>query len=422
MIIAVLNIAFLLFLAFFIWRREQSPHKNFFWPALTVKLAAGIVLGLLYKYYYADAADTFDFFRQSVPYVLRAEENFTSYLKFLWHYDDILNPRVIFFTKMLSVVNLLTNNNYWISSLYFSFASFAGAWWLTKRVVQLIPGSSGVAAISFLFFPSVVFWSSGIVKESLAMAALFYLASVFILLWMRRQVSLQEWLLLLLSVWVLWSLKYYYMAVFFPVAFAAISTRFILSHVKFQSLGAKLFIWLMVFSAPVIGVLFLKPNFHPDELFNVIVTNYTFSVENSDPEKVIHYNHLEPTITSLLLNAPWAAVSGLFRPFIFEASTFFQIVISTENLLMLVLFVTAMWRIRKMIDSPNRLITLSLLMYILSLSAFLALSAPNFGTLVRYRVGFYPFFVFLMLNGNILLEKLNHLLQRSSLNFVRKGS
>jgi hypothetical protein len=36
------------------------------------------------------------------------------------------------------------------------------------------------AALAFLFFPSVVFWSSGLVKETLALAGIFWMSTIFL--------------------------------------------------------------------------------------------------------------------------------------------------------------------------------------------------------------------------------------------------
>jgi hypothetical protein len=47
------------------------------------------------------------------------------------------------------------------------------------------------------------------------------------------------------------------------------------------------------------------------------------------------------------------------------------------------------------------------------LAIFLALSTPNFGTLSRYKIGFFPFLVFLTLYKNPLLGKIMQFTQRS---------
>src|SRR3990170_8117515 len=86
--IAVLNIGFLAFISYWIWRKEEPPLQQFFWPALLVKLTAGICLGLIYTYYYT-VGDTFNYFEDGVKLANLARTDVGSYLKFLSSGDDL---------------------------------------------------------------------------------------------------------------------------------------------------------------------------------------------------------------------------------------------------------------------------------------------------------------------------------------------
>ena len=58
------HLSVIFFLSSWVWRRQLPDVKPFFWPALLLKLVAGIGLGLLYKYHYA-VGDTFSFFEDA---------------------------------------------------------------------------------------------------------------------------------------------------------------------------------------------------------------------------------------------------------------------------------------------------------------------------------------------------------------------
>ncbi|MDH5251600.1 MAG: hypothetical protein OEW40_21575, partial [Cyclobacteriaceae bacterium] len=62
---ALVNIGFLLFIAYQVWRRDQSPVRKVYWPALLTKLIAGICVGLVYTYYYS-TGDTIGYFDDGV--------------------------------------------------------------------------------------------------------------------------------------------------------------------------------------------------------------------------------------------------------------------------------------------------------------------------------------------------------------------
>lgn len=419
----LINIGFLFFVSFKLWQRQERLIRSLFWPALTVKLVAGICVGLVYTHYYT-VGDTFVYFSDGQKLAALARHDLPKYIQFLWSGDDsfqvwdslhLLQTRALFMAKLTSVVNLISHDNYWITSFYFSFVSFLGAWMVVKIIVRLDPSLKHAAAIAFLFFPSAVFWSSGLIKESLAMASVFVLTFYVVKGWMREFPGVYEWILIFLAAWLVWSLKYYFLVVFIPVAAACLGVRlFFPERLKQKSWWGSIALWSVIFILPILAVSFIRPNFYPDRFLHVIISNYKEFHAISAPDDLIYYHNLKPTIMGILSNAPWALFSGLYRPLTWEAGTLFKLIISVENTVLLILSCAALVKIRKMILSPSRMLLFSILAYVVMLSVFLALSTPNFGTLSRYRVGFLPFFFLLISIENPLVRWLSGLRQRSS--------
>jgi hypothetical protein len=404
------HIALIVALAWGIWKKQTSL-KKFFWPALSVKLIAGICLGLLYTYYYS-VADTFDYFRDASKLASLAMKDFSSYLDLLFfntHLESLQlvfdQPRAVFLTKITSVFSILTNNNYWIIGAYLSLISFWGAWYLVQAINRYIPSVGFAAVVAFLFLPSAVFWSSGLLKESLALAGLFYLSAIFLRIWFSEKPSVPEWLLAAVSLLVLWQLKYYYAAVFLPVICTSVLYKFLIRK-RFQSSIPEVAVWLGILILPLVLISFLHPNFYPHRLLDVILTNHAAYREFSAPEDLVHFHNLRPTPLSLLKNAPWALFSGLFRPLVWETSAVIQIPPGIENTFVLLLFLAASVRFKKYFTSPHRVLILTLTVYVVMLCIFITFSAPNFGTLSRYRSGYFSFFVFIILCSNPLVQYL----------------
>jgi len=407
MIIYGVHLFAILLLCYWWWGKQESL-RPYFWPALIIKLSAGIGLGLLYKYYYS-VGDTFSFFDDGARLSNYFWKDPIGYANFLgtsdelnpiWNLLDYKQPRSLFLVKVVSVVNIFTANNYWITSLYFSLASFAASFWLVQKITLAFPGSKLAGAIAFLFFPSVVFWSSGVIKESLATAGLFVLSGLCITLLTNRKVMWWEWLLAALALPVVWNLKYYWIAVFIPVA---VTTIIVHLTTKRLSMNFKLMIWATSFAVLCMMVTLVHPNFYLENFLNVLVENYKEFIRISPADDVVHYS-LEPTWWSVFLNSPLALLSGLFRPFIWEATNLLQIFVAIENLFIFGLFAFSLARIKIFLASSNRLLIVSTLAYILILCLFLSLSTPNLGTLARYKVGFQPFFIFMLLADSPLIN------------------
>lgn len=398
--LAAVNIILLVAITAWIWKRDTSPLRKFYWPALLMKCVAGIALGIIYSTYY-ESSDTFTFFKLATDQAEFARTDFGGYLKFLFREREgyfLGEHRTIFYTKITSVLALLTGDHYWIVSIYYSLISFFAAWYLTNTLARLFPEYKIAACIAFLFFPSVVFWSSGVIKESLAMAGMYFLTALFLKLWVRERISILVIVLAILCAIIIFNLKYYYLAAFIPITLASLVARGLSSKFGIKRFAGQALLWLAILIVGFIAVTFLHPNFSPSKILQVVTYNNKIFMDACTPDDVIHFYKLEPTWSSMFINAPWAFVSGLFRPFVWESNTIFKFVTGLENLVLLILAVLSISSLKRAMLSTNRLLILATILYTGVLSIFLALSTPNFGTLARYGVGYLPFVVLLLFN------------------------
>jgi hypothetical protein len=246
----------------------------------------------------------------------------------------------------------------------------------------------------------VVFWSSGIIKESFALAGLYLTAGVWLKGMIREKTHFWEYLAAVAGLWVVWNLKYYWAAVFLPVAAISIVTQTYRTRVNPIT---GLVIWPLLVVIIAVAVQFIHPNFYPGNFLNVLVNNHNAFIPLSDPKNLIHYYNLHPSWISVTINSPWALFSGLFRPLPGEAHGILAWIPAIENAVILILVVASL-SIHRMQTSPYKGIVVSVLVYSFVLCVFLSLSTPNFGSLARYKVGFMPFFIFVISYGNPLLH------------------
>src|SRR5688572_11374312 len=104
-VVVILAVAFQLY-------RKQVALRAIFWPALLVKLIAGICLGLLYIYYYP-VSDTFAYFRDGSRLASLAVVDFRQYIGFLLFGNDgasinltLTASRAVFLSKITSIFHL----------------------------------------------------------------------------------------------------------------------------------------------------------------------------------------------------------------------------------------------------------------------------------------------------------------------------
>lgn len=415
----MLHLPLLTALIFLIYRKSAgAPLSTYFFFALAAKLAAGIAVGLLYTYYY-NSGDTFLFFQDAGLLADLASHSAVDYVRILLFDqfpDDKLPERLVyeqesrsfFLIKILSVISVATSQNYWLSGLYFSLFSFWGMWQLSNALAKAFQGTSFSAPLAFLFFPSIVFWSAGVMKESLVMGMIGLLTSY----WLSALLRLERWKksqlywqipLSLLMLLALWKLKYYYFAVYLPCLLAGGLLLLLQRGNWLRSLWAKLFLFFLLLAA-IAGITSqLHPNLKANYFLEILVQTHDTLYALSKTDNRIEYHDLKPTVGSLLQNIPLALASGLFRPFLGEGNKALQWLNGLENLFLLLLACTSLFRIWQKkglhLSREATILTCTAGLYILTLATLLAISTPNFGTLTRYKVAFLPFMIYLLANG-----------------------
>jgi hypothetical protein len=405
--IAAVHVALIAAVALSLAKHWQAPRK-LYWISFGFHLVAGVSVGLIYTYYYT-ANDTWFFFEDAKTLSRLAKNDLFSYLGTWIDLNNNIDlvgqdSRSMVFIRILSLVSLITGDNYWLCTAYFSLLSFAASWFLYRRIKNHFDRSDVAGALAFLIFPSVVFWSSGIEKETLTLTALYFLVGIFLQFLFTGKISWTHWPIAALAIYMLWTLKYYWAGVFFIAVIAGLATNYFSKQAALKKYTTL--IYLVSFAFVGVGATFLHPNFYLHRFLEVVVANHDAFVQLSGDQSMIHFYQLSPTVGSMAINAPWAVLSGIFRPFIGEGQGALGLAASLENFLILILGVSFVWGNRKRFRAPWSVLLLTAMSYCIVLCVFLALSTPNLGTLSRYRVGFLPFLIFMLAYRNPLVDSI----------------
>ncbi|MFY0653121.1 MAG: hypothetical protein JXQ96_13860 [Cyclobacteriaceae bacterium] len=384
----------------------QNPIVGkFFYPALVWKVVCGLCIGLLYKYHYG-SGDTFYFFEQAKILAERPilEQIKEVFLTSIPHSQRSTLPMI----KITSLVTVVTGSNYWLCSLYFSLASFFGAVFFVNNVNRRWPQLTLPAAMAFLFFPSIAFWSSGVLKESLAFGIITFLSGIYLKFDSGKLINSKMIVLAVITAWLLILLKYYIAAVFLPLVGILLAVGYLEKNNSIYNSSKKVKFWILS-GIILIGVLWgfsMQYNLNPLRLFFVVTENQASLLASSSGSSIVYFDESRSKwfyIPNLFI----ALFSGLFRPIFPEELTFPGVISGLENVLVLSLASYAIW-IKKWHNWSFSKDFMAVMVYVFLLSAILSYASPNFGTLARYKVYYMPFFVFLT-SSTLPFMKTNYL-------------
>jgi hypothetical protein len=283
--------------------------------------------------------------------------------------------------------------------------TYSGNWFLYKFLSTHYPSLKKEFAIAVLFFPSVAFWGSGILKDSFTLAASFFMFVALFQLLIYKKHIFKNIILIILSFWILIRIKPYifFMEIgTFTLIFLYISMRVI----KFRFLRIILFplaitftftlaIWIYFNTASVAGGFYSSVN----DIIETIVIKQRDLTQDYYGGNSFNIGYFEPTIPGILSKFFPATIAGMFRPFIWEARNIVMLISGLETLLILIffikqvinflkLFIVKGFKALKILYDP--LIIYSVI-YSILFAYMIGLITANFGALVRYRIPFAPF-------------------------------
>lgn len=296
---------------------------------------------------------------------------------------------------------------------YLLFGSFAAA----SMVISLL-AFSGQLAIYFglrdyfaphlhrrlqvatLLVPSVVFWSSGMQKEAVALAGLGWV-TLGVLKFIRGEMRFFHLAVGILGILlVAWSKAYILMPL---AAGAGIGWYWNRARQSGSSLTAKpiyFFVGMGIAVAGMVGIGELFPRFaltniaeeaaHLQEVGQRVTGDSSYMI--GDPT--------ERSLAGQLAFAPVAMLTALFRPLIIEVHNAQALVNALETTAILYLFCYALYRrgvsrFAKLLFSSPALVFC--LVFTLICAVGVGLTTTNLGTLSRYRAPLMPFFVTILL-------------------------
>jgi len=306
-------------------------------------------------------------------------------------------------TRIVAILSFITAGRYAAISLIFACIAFSGVWKLFLFFYEQNSHMHKKFAIAILFFPTFVFWSGGVLKDTICIAALGWVTYSLYEILYRKKGFIKNSIILFVFGYLLAILKVYILISYVPFFILYIILK------NIQEIKNKLLKYLLaptLILACMFG--FTKAlNSFDEELGAYAVEDLTTSIQHLNSGfKAMNGNEtaesnfdlgveFDGSFRGLARLAPVAIATTFFRPFLWESHKASQLLASLESLVLMffTLFIIFKSGLRTLI---KLILTDPLIMYCFFFSIVFALfvgaSTLNFGTLVRYKIPCLPFY------------------------------
>jgi hypothetical protein len=397
-------------------RLRTDVSWRYFLPGLWIKLIGGMMFALIYTLYYK-GGDTTSYYECTLAFVNLLFEDparffialtggGTPEIKSLFSSSTGSPMGYMFFDEKTRMVIklcipfiLAAGKSYFIATLFIALVTYGGLWRLFRMFVSYFPDFHRNLAIGILFMPSVVFWGSGMLKDSFTLAATCYFVVATNGLITRNKLTANI-ITMVLSGFIILAIKPYILLILFP------GTLVWFFYKRIQNIKNTYFRYVVVpliYSIITFGSYFLLTGlgdslgrFSPDKaLQTAVVIQNDLKQEYYDGAS-FDIGQMEATPLSIVQKFPAAVIAGLYRPFIWESRNVVMLLSGIENLFILLLslyiLVTFKPKVVWNLATSYPLIVYSAVFSIL-FAFMIGVTTSNFGALVRFKIPLIPLYM-----------------------------
>jgi hypothetical protein len=266
---------------------------------------------------------------------------------------------------------------------------------------NLDPAFRFPAAVGALFVPSFVFWSSGLVKEAVAVAG-FGWSILGLSLWIREGRTALGCAIIAVGALPILLVKPY---ILLPVALAGGSWYYWARSLKRGRVRIRPAAFAVATIVGVGGIVLMGHYFPEYAIDNFAARTSHFQGLSRGHSALRGGSHftlsgeVPATFLGQLVYAPAALLTSLFRPSLFEVRNLLMLANALETTVLTLLFVRILFtrnlgNVRRQIaDNPFLIFCL---VFVAAFGMAVGLASTNLGTLSRYRCPLLPFFVILL--------------------------
>ncbi|MEL7001951.1 MAG: hypothetical protein AAFN93_04355 [Bacteroidota bacterium] len=401
----------------------DSNTKRYFIPALTLKFIGALAVGFIYQFYYG-GGDTLAFHTHGSRIIWEAfmddplkgiklffanghmSGDIFNYASQIWYFRDTQTYLII---QVAFLLDLFTLSTYSATAVLFAVLSFSGIWALYLTFYSEFKHLHFRLALGILFVPSVFFWGSGILKDSLTLGCLGWMTYTFFQLVIKKRTNLIFLILFLFTAFLTYSLKKYILLSFLPALLVWVSIRYFdsIRNTVFKIMLAPLVLIICTglgyFTIDTVGkddARYSLDNLAKTAQVTAYDIRYGWGARYGDGSGYT-LGELDGTFGSMLRLAPSAINVSLFRPYLWEVRNPLMLLSALESLLCLLLTIYIVYKIslKSFLKGFMKPEVMFCMVFALVFAFAVGISTYNFGTLARYKIPLLPYY----LTGLILI-------------------
>jgi hypothetical protein len=396
--------------------QNSNPAYRFYSWGLFAKIFGAIVLGLVYTMYYKEGGDTTGYFRSSLAMVNLLFKDPAAYFRLLA--GDLSYEAVSVFDattgypgyrrdysafaiiRITSLFTLAGFKNYFTTSILFAWFFYTGYWKMYLLFTRQYPQYSKALAFAILFFPSVVFWGSGILKDTVTLSLTGWFLYAFHTAFVLRQKIVVNVFISIISLYLILTIKAYIIVALLPGVFIWLGWSYIR---RWEN------IVLRIFAAPFITLIFIilamgllsslsgmlgEYGSMDSILQKAIITYEDHTRYTQYGEGFYDLGAFDGTLANFFSKAPQAIVAGLFRPFLWEVRNPLMLMAAIENTAFFLIMMVIVWRtgpVKTLNIAFNEPLVIFSLSFALVFAFAVGVATANFGALMRLKTPLIPF-------------------------------
>ncbi len=402
---------------------ENPIYGAYYIRGLMAKFGATIFFTLIYIYYYK-GGDSLAFYYSVSPLYGLTFSQPEIYIRFLFGFQEYYPIECLRYAdehgvmyllrgsptlttiRIASVVNLVSFNSYIVLCLFFAYISFTFQWLAFKLVVSVRPQLHKAMSVSFLFIPSVLFWGSGVGKDSIMLGSILLAFYCFYSAVILKQNIVRNILLLLVTTYLITLIRGFMIFTLIPCCILMAVTYYravfkspivrVLAGPLLLVLGAGLSIFFVQSLGNSVSSYSIDSLQQKAEGFK---SWHSYLGETQGGSAYSLGSDVEYTPVGILKQAPMAIAITLFGPFIWQVRNPVMLLSALESLLLLfytlrALFNKRIYALLGILISDHLVVFCLAFVFILSIAV--GITSFNYGALVRYRIPILPFFGMLL--------------------------